>query len=330
MDFETGDQKRIIAAAITKELEQSPVVRANALSYVFCRDSKNPELKLNDTAAILRVLMWLLSDTQEKLRVYLGETYNREGMSMYKDQHAKHALSVILLRWLEDTHVDRVYLVIGAIDECYIEGKNDILHILNLITRCCKELAKVKWLITSDYDDIYINFIKARLDTDDRSFKTIHLNERRKPGSKWGTRAERRQRHKKKALGKGTKGTNQEIESGGEEDGQLREGYLDKGKGGASDTITEEYVAAFSKEVAGENRYEKPKVSGGKKGANAGRGQELNIPDERTPLLTQRTPSSPLNSGESTPIPQQGSVSEPGSSNVQDGSAKRGCLCVVQ
>ena len=205
MDFETGDQKRIVAVAVAKELEQSPVVRANALSYVFCRNSKNPELKLNNTAAILRGLMWLLSLAQESLIIYLEETYNQEGMSMYKDQHAKHALSDILLRWLEDTNVDRVYLVVGAIDECYMEGKKDILHILDLITTCCKELAKVKWLITSDCDDIYINYIKARLDTHDRSFKTIHLNERRKPGSKAGTRAERRPRNNKKALCKGTK-----------------------------------------------------------------------------------------------------------------------------
>ena len=249
---------------------------------------------------------------------------------MYKDQHAKHTLSNILLRWLEDTHVDKVYLVVGAIDECYMERRKDILHILDFIAKCCKKLAKVKWLITSDCDDIYINYIKAKLDNPDRSFKTIHLNERRRPGSKPRMRAEKRQRHKKKAPGKGTKGMNQEIERGGDEGGQLREGYLDKGKGGASDTITEEYIATFFKEVAGEDGYEKPKVSGGKKGAGAAREQGLNIPDESRQLLTQRTPSSPSKSKESTPVPQQRSMSEPSSSNVQDGSAKRGCLCVVQ
>ncbi len=330
MDFETGDQKRIIAVAVAKELEQSPVVRDNALSYMFCRNSKNPELKLNDIVAVLRGLMWPLSFTQESLNVCLEETYNREGKSMYTDEHAKRALSDILLRWLKDTNVGRVYLVVGAIDECYIERKD----ILDLITTCCKGLAKVKWLITSDCDDIYIDYIKARLDPHDPSFKTIHLNERRKTGSKAGPRANRRRGKRKKALGKGTKETNQEMERGGEESAQVGEGYLDKRKGGASDTIpeeyVEEYVGEFFKGGAGGNKYEKPEVSGWKNGANAGRAKELKISDEGTPPLTKRTPSSPSNSGESTPVPQHGSVSKPGSLNIQDGSAKRGCSCVVQ
>ena len=175
MDIETGHEKRIVAVAVAKELEESPVVRNNALSYMFCRNSINPE-KLNDTAAILRGLLWLLSLTQDSLTVYLEKTYNHEGKSMYTDEYAKGTLSDILLRWLGDTNVRRVYLVVGAIDECYIERK-DILEFLKLIIMRCKGLAKVKWLITSDYDDIYIDWIKWKLGPDDRSFETIHLNE---------------------------------------------------------------------------------------------------------------------------------------------------------
>ena len=262
-DFETGDQKRIVAVAVAKELEESPVVRNNALSYMFCQNSRDPE-KLNDTAAILRGLMWLLSLTQESLTAYLEETYNREGKSMYTDEHAKGALSDILLGWLKDANIDRVYLVVGAIDECYIERK-DILEFLDLIIRRCKGLAKVKWLITSDCDDIYIDWIKFKLGPDDRSFETVHLNERSKTlhdpsfetlhlnkkrqplhdpsfealhlnkrtnmGSKARRRARNSQRKREEAIARDTRGTDQQMKRGGAGSVQVGEGNLDKRRG---------------------------------------------------------------------------------------------------
>ena len=292
MDFKTRDQKKIIAVAIIKELEQSLVVRDNALSYMYCQNSKILELKLDDTAAILRGLIWMLCLTQESLTKRLEIAYSREGRSMYTDKHASSYLLNILTEWLRDTNIGIVYLVVGAIDECYPERK----EVLDLIIECCKTLPKVKWVITSDCDDIYSNYIRyieGKLDPYHLSFETIHLNERRGAGSKAGRRAERRQR-KKKALDKGTKGTNQEMEHRREESGLVGEGSLDIEKGGASDTISEGYVEEFFKGVAGVNKYEEPEVSGWEKGANAERAKELKILDERILPLTKRTPSSPL------------------------------------
>ena len=322
-DLETGNQKRTVAVAVAKELEESLVAHEHALSYMFCRNSRTPELKLNHTAAILRSLMWLLSLTQESLTVRLEGKYNREGKRMYEDENARHALSHILLEWLKDTKASRVYLVVGAIDECHPERK----QILELITTWCKDLPKVKWLITSDCDDIYINYyIKAQLDHHGISFKTIHLNERSK---------RKKSRTKKKPRGKGTKGTKQETKRGGEKSAHVGEGYSDKRKGGVSDTIPEEnvekYVGEFFKGAAGDNKNETPQVLGWEIGANPERARGLKISNERTPLLIQWTTSPPFNTGESTTIPQQGVVSEQGKLNTRDGSPKRWCWsCVVQ
>ena len=262
-DFDTGDQKRIVAAAIAKELERSLVVHGGALSYVFCENSKNPDLKLNDTAAILRGLMWLLSLTQESLTACLEDRYNGEGKSMYTDDNAKRALLDIFSKWLKGPNVSRVYLVVGAIDECYMERK-DMVDFLDLIIMCCKDLPKVKWLITSDCYDIYLNhYIKPRLNRHRTSFETIHLNEssrKREPG------------RKAKAPGKGTEGTNQEIQRGGKESAQRGEEYLGKRKRRASDIIPEEnvkkYVGEFFEGAAGDKRLDTPEVSSRENGAN--------------------------------------------------------------
>ena len=174
MDFEKGDQGRIVAGVVSKDLEQSLVIRDNALSYMSCQTSKSSDLKLNDTTTILTDLMWLLSSAHESLAVSLEEAYKREGESMYTNTQASHTLASILMRWLNVTNVDRVYLVVGAIDQCYIERKN----ILDLIIDCCKDLAKVKWLITSDCDDFWVDYIQHKLGPNNPSFETIHLNER--------------------------------------------------------------------------------------------------------------------------------------------------------
>ena len=346
-DLETGDQKRIVAAAVAKELEESLGAhkhdKKHALSYMFCRNSRTPELKLNHTAAILRSLMWLLSLTQESLTVRLEGMYNLEGKSIYEDENAKHALSKILLEWLKDTEISRVYLVVGAIDECHPERK----QVLEKITTFCKDLPKVKWLITSDCDDIYINYyIKAELDRHAISFKTIHLNERSQinegsqlnEGSHPNERShlierskKRKSRTNKKPRGKGTKGTKQETKRGVEENAQVGEGSLDKGKGRASDPIPEEnvekYVGEFFKGAAGDNKNDTPQVSGWVNVANPERANGSKSSDEW--MLVERPPLLPFNSGESTTLPQQGKVPERGNLNTRYGSPKGWC-CVVQ
>ena len=249
-DFRTGDQKRIVAAAVAEELRRSMVARdsalsrKSALSYMFC------ENKLNDTATILRGLMWLLTRTQRSLTAYLEETYKEEGDRMYTDEHAKRTLSGIFSRWLKDTNASRVYLVVGAIDECYMERK-DILNFLDLIITCCKDLPKVKWLITSDWDDIYINYyIKPRLDGHRTSFETIHLNERSKMK-------------------------------------EPREGRASDAIPGEN---VEKYVGEFFKGAAGDKKNETPEVSSQGNGTNPKRATGSNIPDDDTPPLPPSPP----------------------------------------
>ena len=333
MDFEAWDQKTIVAVAVANELEDSLMVPTNisnnqgALSYIFCGKSIHP--KLNTPAAMLRGLMWLLclkeSSTvrsEESLAARLEERYYKEGMSLFEDQNATIALSDIFFKWLKDTNVSTVYLLVGAIDECYGEERRDTMRILDLITTRCKALANVKWLITSDYDD---SIIKARLKTHDRSFKIIHLNKRRTAG--------RRKRNKKKALDNDTEGTNPGIEGGGREGGQVKGEHLDKGKREAGDSITEGSVAVFLNNVANEDKDEEAEESDGEERANAERGQEIKkVQDEKKPRLIQRvqTPPLQLNSEERRPDLQQGRVSKPSNSNVPDGSAQRRGCCVVQ
>ena len=321
-DQEIGDQKRIVAAAVVKELEQSRVNHDSALSYMFCENSKNAELKLNDTAAILRGLMWLLTFTQESLTACLEEKYTQEGKRMFTDEHATSHLSDILSRWLEDTNVSRVYLVVGAIDESYMKRK-DIMDFLDLIIMCCKDLARVKWLITSDCDDFYFDYIQANLSLHKSSFAKIYLNQRSK---------KKKPRRKTKPAGKGTEGTNQEIQREAKESAQVGEGYLSKRKGRAGGTISEENI----EELAGEflkgaegDKNKKPDVSGGEKGPNQKRAKGPTIPDETTPLLPWQTSSSPSKPGESTPTPQQDGGSKQDKLNTRNGSAKRWCWCCL-
>ena len=358
MDFKTGNQKRTAAAAVAKELEQS-LVPDNALAYMFCQNSKKPELKLNDTVAILRGLMWLLSFTQESLTVRLEEKYNPQGISMYEDEHAEEALSDTLMEWLEDSNVGTVYLVVGAIDECY----SDRTEVLDLIIKCCKRSAKVKWVITSDCDDIYstyINYIKDNLGPNHLSFETIHLNERSEKGGNGKMGAKKEQGQWETAPGNDTKGTSQEMEHGREESTGVAERHQGKRKRGVSITIQEDYglenlfedvadsqartreifdrmIAAnyrLAREVTSESmredELEKQEVLGPAKSPSLEREKELKIAHGRTPPRTERPLSSPSKLRESTSGPQKGSRSVRGKLNVQNGSAKKGSSCVVQ
>ncbi|KAF5578390.1 wd40 repeat protein [Fusarium pseudoanthophilum] len=110
------------------------------LSYFFCQSANS---RINSATAVLRGLIYLLVMQQASLASHVQKRYRNVGKQLFEDENAWMALSDIFNDVLSDSSLERIYIMIDALDECVV----GLPHLLNLIVRSTS--SRVKWIVTS-------------------------------------------------------------------------------------------------------------------------------------------------------------------------------------
>lgn len=112
------------------------------ISYFFCEAT---DMRINNATAVLRGLIYLLSNQQPLLIPNIREKYDNSGKQLFEDANAWVSLSAIFKNILQDPGLVTTYLVIDALDEC-VTGL-DVL--LSLIMETSMANCRVKWIVSS-------------------------------------------------------------------------------------------------------------------------------------------------------------------------------------
>jgi hypothetical protein len=111
------------------------------VSFFFCQ-SIRPEL--NNAAAVLRGLIYLLVRQKEELMRHVRKKYEAAGSKMFNGPGAIYSLKGLLSDITHDPELPRTLLLVDALDECDTELPQ-LLDSINSI----QQVSKVKWLVTS-------------------------------------------------------------------------------------------------------------------------------------------------------------------------------------
>ncbi|PMD55345.1 beta transducin-like protein HET-D2Y [Hyaloscypha bicolor E] len=165
-----GKGKTMLICGILDEI--SPLTRlrdkeaTTLLSYFFCQATDS---RINNAAAVLRGLIYLLIDQQPLLVSHVRKKYDHAGKALFEDTNAWVALSEIFTSILQDPSLKSTYLIVDALDEC----ETDLSQLLNLVIRTASISPRVKWIVSSrNKPDI-----EARLRLDDVQMRlSLELN----------------------------------------------------------------------------------------------------------------------------------------------------------
>lgn len=134
-----GKGKTMLLCGIINELEASLV--DNCVVYFFCQAT---EPTLNNAAAVLRGLIYMLTKRNPWLTKHVQNEYKTAGAKLFEGPNARYTLSRILRAILQDPDLQDVYLVIDALDEC----QHDLPSLLNIIKNHL-DTNRVKWVVSS-------------------------------------------------------------------------------------------------------------------------------------------------------------------------------------
>ena len=137
------------------------------LSFFFCQATDS---RINNAAAVLRGLIYLLIDQQPLLVSHVRNKYDHAGKALFEDANAWVALSEIFTSILQDPSLKSTYLIVDALDEC----ETGLPQLLNLVIRTASISSRVKWIVSSRNNPD----IEARLRLDDLQMRlSLELNE---------------------------------------------------------------------------------------------------------------------------------------------------------
>ncbi|KAI9777756.1 MAG: hypothetical protein M1839_008551 [Geoglossum umbratile] len=138
-----GKGKTMMMIALIDELSKDLKHGSCVLSYFFCQSTNS---RLNNAVAVLRGLIYLLVVKQTTLIRHLRKRYDTAGVQLFEGPNTLYALSAILSDMLNDSRLERVYLMVDALDEC----DSGLLQLLDVIApRKPEPSSKVKWLVAS-------------------------------------------------------------------------------------------------------------------------------------------------------------------------------------
>ena len=130
-----------LISEVSKRVEEQP--GSNVLAYFFCQ---NTSKDLNTTVSVLRGLIYSLVDQEKNLVRHVRKRYDSAGRQLFEGPNAMYALRMILSDILRDQSLDKVYLMVDALDEC----DTKVHELLDCIIREDSESpSKIKWLTTS-------------------------------------------------------------------------------------------------------------------------------------------------------------------------------------
>jgi hypothetical protein len=166
-----GKGKTMLICGILDKM--SPLTRlrdkeaTTLLTYFFCQATDS---RINNAAAVLRGLIYLLIDQQPSLVSHVQKKYDHAGKALFEDANAWVALSEIFASILQDPSLKSTYLIVDALDEC----ETDLPQLLNLVTRTASISPRVKWIISSRNEPD----IETRLRLDNAQMRlSLELNE---------------------------------------------------------------------------------------------------------------------------------------------------------
>ncbi|KAK6605156.1 Vegetative incompatibility protein HET-E-1-like protein 15 [Botrytis cinerea] len=111
-----GKGKTMLLCGVINELEKSKA-KSVILSYFFCQATDS---RINYATAVLRGLIYLIVDQQRSLISHIRTKYDETGKTLFEDANAWVVLSKIFINILQDASLDYVYLIVDALDECWI------------------------------------------------------------------------------------------------------------------------------------------------------------------------------------------------------------------
>jgi hypothetical protein len=141
IEGDPGQGKTMLLCEIIDDLQHSTNING-VLSYFFCQATDS---RINSAAAVLRGLIHNLVDQQPSLICHVRKRYDHIGKSLFEDVNAWVALSKIFSSILQDPNLERVYLVIDALDECVTDRDK----LLDLILQESRSLSHVQWIFSS-------------------------------------------------------------------------------------------------------------------------------------------------------------------------------------
>jgi hypothetical protein len=144
-----GKGKTMLLVAITKELRPCTKLAKPAadsfMSFFFCQ---NTDDSLNNAAAILKGLIYLLLVQDSGLLSYLKNDVDRMGKEAFdvtSNANAFDALSNVFRQIIQHPRSETVYLAVDALDEC----EDGLPDLLGLIRETSLQESRLKWIVTS-------------------------------------------------------------------------------------------------------------------------------------------------------------------------------------
>ncbi|KAA8635993.1 hypothetical protein SMACR_09911 [Sordaria macrospora] len=140
-----GKGKTMLLCGIINELDQGNTANARHCNvvYFFCQATDS---RINNGAAVLRGLIYLLIEQQPSVLSHVRKEYDRAGENLFKDANTWVALSNIFTNILQDSSLRTTYLVIDALDECVA---TDLPQLLDFIAQQSSSGSRVKWIVSS-------------------------------------------------------------------------------------------------------------------------------------------------------------------------------------
>jgi len=136
-----GKGKTMLLCGIIDELKKS-TTHSGLVSFFFCQATDS---RINNAAAVLRGLIYLLIDQQPSLVSHIRKKYDHAGKQLFEGANVWVALSGILADILCDPALTATYLIIDALDEC-VSG---LTQLLKLVVQNVSASPRVKWIVSS-------------------------------------------------------------------------------------------------------------------------------------------------------------------------------------
>ena len=141
-----GKGKTMLLCGIIDEMSPSTRLEdkdaTTLLSFFFCQATDS---RINNAAAVLRGLIYLLIDQKRSLLSHVRKSYDDAGKALFEDPNVWVALCGIFERILRDPSLGSTCLIIDALDEC----KADLPKLLDFIAQTSDIAPGIKWVISS-------------------------------------------------------------------------------------------------------------------------------------------------------------------------------------
>ncbi|CAG8267750.1 unnamed protein product [Penicillium salamii] len=141
-----GKGKTMLLCGIIDELRPTINLKDSQaktiLSFFLCQATVP---KLSNAHAVLRGLVYMLVDIQPSLLFHAQKRFRDTGEPRFGNSEAWTALCNIFVDILRDSSLDKIFLVVDALDECV----QDQEKLLQFILKETKNFPHVKWIISS-------------------------------------------------------------------------------------------------------------------------------------------------------------------------------------